>query len=70
VGSRRVPVFLLAGLVALLAIGCTDATSVAPSGEPSAEQAVVRQLDSIEELRDRFQEDEEKVRLILLISPT
>jgi hypothetical protein len=63
-------VFWLAGLVALLATGCAEATSVAPPGGPSAEQAMVRQLDSIEELANRFQDDEGKVRLILLISPT
>jgi ABC-type glycerol-3-phosphate transport system substrate-binding protein len=69
---RSVRALGIASLLTLVAaVGCTDAAPAASSSEPSSElQAVVHTLDSIQDLRDRFEEDAGKVRLILLISPT
>ncbi len=66
----------LAGAIIALAVGtaCTDRTPPSqgrsPSQAPAAEPTAVRDLTSIDMLRDRFEEDAGTVRLILLISPT
>lgn len=72
VGSEVVPRGVKIGAVALLAAtllmstACSSGQQQSTSGSPRA----VVQLRSIQELRNRFNQDRGMVRLILLVSPT
>jgi hypothetical protein len=54
--------------LALASSGCTSGPS--PGTGSTSRNGRVAELRSISELRERFNEDSGKVRLILLISPT
>ena len=63
--ARLLPILLA---LALAASACTSGPS--PGTDATSRNGRVAELRSISELRDRFNEDSGKVRLILLISPT
>jgi hypothetical protein len=66
---------LVAGLIALALItgACTRSTGLGSPSSPAGDQgapAPVRELASIDTLREAFNDDAGSTRLILLISPT
>jgi hypothetical protein len=63
--ARLLPILLS---LALAASACTSGRS--PGTGATSRNGRVAELRSISELRERFNEDSGKVRLILLISPT
>jgi hypothetical protein len=63
--ARLLPILLA---LALAASACTSGPS--PGTGATSRNGRVAELRSISELRERFNEDSGKVRLILLISPT
>jgi len=65
--------FALAGLLAVLlalAVASSACRSKESETESAAQTAKVAELRTVSELRERFNHDSGKVRLILLISPT
>ena len=75
-GRRRLRRLLIPSLIALAPVwsACTESdTGSPPRSSPPGSQAatgLVRELTSIDALRDAFNEDAGSTRLILLISPT
>jgi hypothetical protein len=75
-GRRRLPRLLIPSLIALALVlsGCTGSETGSPSRSSSpgseATPGLVRELTSIDALRDAFNDDAGSTRLILLISPT
>jgi ABC-type glucose/galactose transport system permease subunit len=71
---RRSALSVKATLIAvgLLAAACTSGpdTSAAGRTKPTAEVVSVTSLQQVSQLRDRFNDDVGKVRLVLLLSPT
>ena len=72
---RRLRRLLVPGLIALalIANACTRSTGSSSPSSPAGEQgapAPVRELTSIDTLREAFNDDAGSTRLILLISPT
>jgi len=63
--ARLLPILLA---LALASSACTSGPS--PGTGSTSRNGRVAELRSISELRERFNEDSGKVRLILLISPT
>ena len=75
--SRRLRWLVAASLIALAVVSsaCTESdTRTSPRSSPPEDQggqpASVRELTSIDALRDAFNDDAGSTRLILLISPT
>jgi hypothetical protein len=66
--------FALAGLLAIIlafaVASSACASSEGPGTESAAQTSKVAELRTVSELRERFNDDSGKVRLILLISPT
>jgi hypothetical protein len=56
--------------LALVSSACTESGTGAGGGSDQSEPIPVRELTSIDMLRDAFNEDAGSTRLILLISPT
>jgi hypothetical protein len=74
-GRRRLPRLLMPSLIALAMVwsACTGSDTGPPLSSPPGGQAtpgLVRELTSIDALRDAFNADAGSTRLILLISPT
>ena len=67
-GHRAALVMLPALLLA--ACGSNELPPVTNASPPEQPRAVVHDLSSIQDLRDRFEEDAGSTRLVLLISPT
>jgi hypothetical protein len=63
--ARLLPILLA---LAMASSACTSGPS--PGSGSTSRNGRVAELQSISELRERFNEDSGKVRLILLISPT
>lgn len=72
---RHRPPWVLAAMLLVIAVAASGCTSDRnqPGGEPTGgapASARVTSLQSLSELRDRFNEDADEVRLVLLLSPT
>jgi len=69
---RRGRRLLVPGLIALAlaSSACTESGIGAAGGSDQDEPTPVRELTSIDTLRDAFNEDAGSTRLILLVSPT
>ena len=68
--TRLRPVRLLPILLALALSSSACTSGASPGTGSTSRNGRVAELRSISELRERFNEDSGKVRLILLISPT
>jgi hypothetical protein len=70
--KRRVPRFLLPGLIGLglLSSACTGSGAASGGGAARTVPARVHQVASIATLRDAFNADAGATRLVLLVSPT
>ena len=68
--SQFRPARLLSILLALALASSACTSGPTPGTHPTSRNGRVAELRSISELRERFNEDSGKVRLILLISPT
>jgi hypothetical protein len=64
------PFGFLSFLAALVLVFSACASSGRPGTESATGTAKVAELGGVSDLRERFNEDSGKVRLILLISPT
>ena len=63
---------VLVATIGVVASACTSDRGSPAAGQTHATSAEVRvtSLDTVSQLRDRFNEDVGKVRLVLLLSPT
>jgi hypothetical protein len=66
----RTPLALFGLLAALVLVFSACASSGRPGTETTPRTDKVAELGGVSDLRERFNEDSGKVRLILLISPT
>ena len=66
----RTPIALFAFLAALVLVFSACTRTGRPATETTPRTAKVAELGGVSGLRERFNEDSGKVRLILLISPT
>jgi len=69
-GSSRIRIALLGLLTALVLMFSACASNGRPETESTPRTAKVAVLGGVSDLRERFNDDSGKVRLILLISPT
>jgi hypothetical protein len=69
-GSSRIRIALFGLLTALVLAFSACASRGRPETETTPRTSKVAELGGVSDLRERFNEDSGKVRLILLISPT
>jgi hypothetical protein len=64
----RPPLTVLAGIVVLAVAGCGGSDSASPTGQ--APSSSVRDLESVDPLKEAFNADAGRSRLLLILSPT
>jgi hypothetical protein len=68
VAGVRPALTVLAGIVVLAVAGCGGSDSASPTGQARASS--VRDLESVDPLKDVFNADTGRSRLLLILSPT